>query len=104
MRVSALIGALALAGHAAASTGDEDAIRAELAETKAMLVAMKLEIQEDKKRALLSASAGSMKTAHEYLVEATAAFTEDRRQLSADSGAWPFIWFFINRGRARRIF
>ena len=91
MKITALFGALTLA-LAAAQTEDNQSdvsLRAELAETKAAILALKLEIAEDKRRSLLSATVGdTAKTAHDFLTEATAAFTEDRRALSVDSGMY----------------
>jgi phytoene/squalene synthetase len=88
MKITALFAALALA-RSAAQTEDATSLRAELAETKAAILALKLEIAEDKRRSLLSATVGdTAKTAHDFLTEATAAFTEDRRALSVDSGMY----------------
>ena len=89
MRITALLGALALGRTAAHAEDAQSAasLRAELDETKAMILEMKMEIQENKQRALMTSVVGSVKTAHEFLVEATASFTEDRRQLSQDNGA-----------------
>ena len=89
MKIATLFGAIAVAGAAAdtldaKSTAD---LQKELDDTRASLQELKQEIQADKKRQLLSAAVSSaQKTAHEFLVDATDLFTEDRRKLSADNG------------------